>query len=130
MKKDICKSTAISSDSPRTLFDKASQDVVRVLQQTGTLPDHYIPKKQAIALGWAPGKALNNFAPGKALGGDVYRNTKNELPIQDNRIWYEADIGQDYSRRRAKNPPYRILYSNDGLIYGTVDHYDNFFPIS
>ena len=47
------------------------------------------------------------------------------------RIWYEADVGVDYtmSRSNSKNPAYRILYSNDGLIYGTYDHYDTVFQI-
>ena len=67
----------------------------------------------------------------KALGGDVFANTNGVLPSANGRIWYEADVGVDYtmSRSNSKNPAYRILYSNDGLIYGTYDHYDTVFQI-
>ena len=89
--------------------------MVDSITQTGALPSNYITKSQARAMGWSEGKTLNNCVPGKALGG----------------IWYEADVGVDYtmSRSNSKNPAYRILYSNDGLIYGTYDHYDTVFQI-
>ena len=105
--------------------------VVDSITQTGALPSNYITKSQARAMGWSEGKALNNYVPGKALGGDVFANTNGVLPSANGRIWYEADVGVDYtmSRSNSKNPAYRILYSNDGLIYGTYDHYDTVFQI-
>lgn len=74
------------------------------------------------------GKSLNNFAPGKKLGGNIFENRNNLLPTKANRVWYEADVGVDYTMKRSniKNPGYRILYSNDGLIYGTFNHYKTF----
>lgn len=82
-------------------------------------------------LGWKEGKSLNNFAPGKKLGGNIFENRNNLLPTKANRVWYEADVGVDYTMKRSniKNPGYRILYSNDGLIYGTFNHYKTFFYI-
>lgn len=108
-----------------------ANDVVDSITQTGALPSNYITKSQARAMGWSEGKTLNNYVPGKALGGDVFANTNGGLPSANGRIWYEADVGVDYtmSRSNSKNPAYRILYSNDGLIYGTYDHYDTVFQI-
>ncbi len=106
-----------------------ANDVVDSLIQTGKLPSNYITKAQARALGWKEGKALLNYAPRSAIGGDVFSNTSNILPTTSGRIWYEADVGLNYAMSRAKNPGYRILYSNDGLIFGTFDHYDSVFPI-
>ncbi len=106
-------------------------DIVDSLNSTGNLPSNYITKSQAKALGWSEGKALSNYAPGKALGGDIFDNTTNVLPSASGRVWHEADVGVNYnmSRSNSKNPAYRILYSNDGLIYGTYDHYDSVFQI-
>ena len=108
-----------------------ANDVVDSITKTGRLPNNYITKAQAKVLGWSEGKALNNYAPGKAIGGDIFYNSTGILPMKNGRIWYEADVGINYimSRSNFKNPGYRILYSNDGLIYGTYDHYKTVFPI-
>ena len=106
-----------------------SNNVVESLVKTGGLPNNYITKSQAYSLGWTEGKALSNSAPGKAIGGDIFQNSNGILPSSQGRIWYEADIGMDYTMKRSKNPGYRILYSNDGLIYGTFDHYESVFKI-
>ena len=104
--------------------------VIKCMISTGSLPNYYITKEQAITTGWKPGKALNNFAPGKALGGNrFYNREKLHLPTAPKRVWYEADIGQDYTKRRKNNPGYRIIYSNDNMIYGSCDHYKTIFPI-
>ena len=108
-----------------------ANDVVDSITKTGRLPNNYITKAQAKVLGWSEGKALNNYAPGKAIGGDIFNNSTGILPMKNGRIWYEADVGINYimSRSNFKNPGYRILYSSDGLIYGTYDHYKTVFPI-
>lgn len=105
--------------------------MVESIAQTGTLPSNYITKDQARAMGWSEGKALNNYATGKAIGGDIFANINGILPSENGRIWYEADIGVDYTMRRSnsRNSAYRIMYSNDGLIYGTYDHYETVFKI-
>lgn len=63
--------------------------------------------------------------PGASIGGDIYRNDDNKLPQVDGRIWYEADI--DYESGFRNNS--RILYSNDGLIFATYDHYQTFYEV-
>lgn len=112
--------------------NEIAKEAIDSIVKTGKLPNNYITKEEAKALGWSEEKSLNNYAPGKAIGGDVFNNFSEILPIKKGRIWYEADVGVDYkmSRSNLKNPGYRILYSNDGLIYGTSDHYKTIFPIS
>jgi RHS repeat-associated protein len=97
--------------------------LVDSLKQTGNLPSNYITKTQAEELGWKPGKALNNYAPGKQIGGDVFENTTGILPETPGRVWHEADVGLTNTMTRAKQPGTRLLYSNDGQMYVTYDHY-------
>lgn len=105
--------------------------MVNSLKNDGKLPYNYIDKKSAETLGWKSKKALNNYAPGKAFGGDIYNDTGNKLPTIPGRRWYEADVAVDYrlARSNAKNTAYRIAYSNDELIYDSYDHYETFFKI-
>ncbi|MDS0527692.1 polymorphic toxin-type HINT domain-containing protein [Clostridium sp. SHJSY1] len=105
------------------------KDVIEKLKTTGKLPSEYITEQEALNAGWKRGKALNNYAPGKKYGGDIFKNDTNILPNEQGRVWYEADVGIDYTRGRNNNPGYRILYSSDGLIYGTYDHYQTVFKI-
>jgi SPP1 gp7 family putative phage head morphogenesis protein len=108
----------------------ATQDGVsgvdRWLMQYQKLPDHYITKEQAYHLGWIPKDGnLYDVAPGKVIGGDIYENRNGHLPMEDGRIWYEADINYSDGYRAL----HRILYSNDGLIFVTYDHYKTFVEI-
>lgn len=85
------------------------------------LPDGYITKNEARALGWEERKGnLSEVAPGKAIGGDRFQNREKLLPDAPDRIWYEADLDYDGGYRGPK----RLLYSSDGLIYYTLDHYE------
>ncbi|QFS58266.1 type IV secretion protein Rhs [Pseudomonas chlororaphis subsp. aurantiaca] len=103
---------------------EAANDLVESLRTTGRLPSNYVTKAQAKQNGWEPGKALNNNVPGGQLGGDVFYNDTNVLPSAPGRTWYEADVGINNTISRAKQPGTRLLYSNDGLLYITSDHYD------
>ena len=69
---------------------------------------------------------INNVLPGKMIGGDTYRNKEGKLPNTPERIWHEADINYDGGYRKDA----RILYSNDGLIFVTYDHYQTFYEIT
>ena len=85
------------------------------------LPDGYITKNEARSLGWEERKGnLAEVAPGKAIGGDRFQNREKHLPDAPDRIWYEADLDYNGGYRGPK----RLLYSNDGLIYYTLDHYE------
>ena len=73
-------------------------------------------------MGW-PGGDLQPYAPGKMIGGDRFGNFEGLLPDKRGRTWQEADIG---SFAKASRGPERIVFSNDGLIYYTPDHYESF----
>ena len=92
----------------------------------GKLPDNYISKEEAKTLGWKPILGnLDEVAPGKIIGGNIYRNRDGKLPSVPGRIWYECDI--DYQGGYRNNA--RLIYSNDGLIFKTDDHYTSFIAV-
>ncbi|AOM42940.1 ribonuclease domain-containing protein [Xenorhabdus hominickii] len=97
--------------------------VADYLRQHHQLPDYYITKKQARHLGWDSREGnLCDVLPGRAIGGDRFSNREKKLPTKQERHWYEADVNYRCGHRGSD----RLLYSNDGLIYLTVDHYNSF----
>ena len=86
------------------------------------LPSNYITKKEAEKLGW-PGGDLRPYAPGKCIGGSHFGNYEGLLPDAKGREWTECDIGTLNAKSRGAK---RIIFSNDGLIYYTDDHYESF----
>ncbi|HDK7166201.1 TPA: hypothetical protein PTV44_000003 [Clostridium botulinum] len=101
-------------------------DVSSYVAKNGKLPDNFITKLEARKIGWNQKTGnLGNIAPGKSIGGDIFRNKEGLLPNTKNRVWYEADINYTSGHRGSD----RILYSNDGLIYKTTDHYKTFTKI-
>ena len=102
-------------------YDSA-KDVALYIHTYNKLPPNYITKKEAKALGWNGG-SLEDYAPGKCIGGDRYGNYEGLLPEKKGRHYTECDIGTlGKSSRGAK----RIVFSNDGMIYYTKDHYKTF----
>jgi len=95
---------------------------VTSLRQTGRLPQRYVTKDEAERLGWRAGADLCRVAPGRAIGGDPFGNRERRLPAARGRSWREADLDFNCGRRNAS----RLLWSSDGLIYVTVDHYQTF----
>lgn len=107
-------------DESGTYDDKES--VALYLHTYGKLPPNYITKKDAQELGWEGG-SVEKYAPGKCIGGSVFGNYEGLLPDADRRVYRECDIGTlGEDSRGAK----RIVYSSDGLIYYTEDHYETF----
>lgn len=99
------------------------ESVAEYLYRYRELPVNYITKKEAEALGWSQSEGnLWEVAPGKSIGGDVFGNYEGRLPRKNGRKYFECDIGYEGGRRNAK----RIVYSDDGLIYYTEDHYETF----
>ena len=97
------------------------------IMYTGKLPETYVSSKEAEKSGWVSRKGnLDKVLPGKSIGGDVFSNKEGKLPQKHDRIWYEADI--DYISGYRNNS--RILYSNDGLVFVTYDHYKTFYEIT
>lgn len=99
------------------------QDIADYIFEHGELPDNFITKKEAQALGWDSSRNyVGDVAPGKSIGGDRFGNYEGLLPSKKGRQWYEADCYYTGGKRNA----HRILYSNDGLVYYTDDHYESF----
>ena len=110
---------SITEDGTYTSKD----EVAAYIYEYGHLPSNYITKKEAKALGWVSSEGnLNEVAPGMSIGGDYFGNYEGNLPEADGRDYHECDIDFDGTYRNGK----RIVYSNDGLIYYTEDHYETF----
>ena len=109
---------AIDEDGSYT----SKEDVALYIHTYGHLPENFITKKEAQTLGWNGG-SLEPYAPGKCIGGSRFGNYEGLLPAAEGRTYTECDIdtlGAD--SRGAK----RIVFSNDGLVYYTGDHYESF----
>lgn len=98
------------------------EDVALYLETYGELPDNFITKNEARELGWEGG-SLEPYAPGKCIGGDKFGNREGLLPKEQGRTYRECDIDTLGAKSRGAK---RIVYSNDGLIYYTDDHYESF----
>ena len=122
------QTTTDSSDKSKTEIKKdgeytSKEEVAEYLYIYGELPSNFITKKEAKALGWdSSSNYVGDVAPGKSIGGDKFGNYEGLLPEKEGRQYYECDINYKGKKRGAE----RIIYSNDGLIYYTEDHYENF----
>ncbi|CRH26303.1 Ribonuclease [Chlamydia trachomatis] len=93
------------------------------MKKNKRLPDYYITKREAREKGWEPSKGnLCDVLPGKAIGGDYFGNREGKLPKESGRKYFEADVNYDCGRRDAE----RMVFSNDGLVFISKDHYKSF----
>lgn len=90
------------------------------------LPNYYVSQKELELLGWHKGDKVSKFTTGKMFFGGIYKNGNQHLPQAEGRVWYEADINYKSGKRNSQ----RILWSNDGLIFVTYDHYETFYEIT
>ena len=106
----------------------SKDDVVLYLRTYGKLPPNFITKDEAEDLGWSGNgnDKIEKYKKGGAIGGDYFGNYEGLLPKKSGRKYYECDI-DTYNAVRGKK---RIIFSNDGLIYYTSDHYSSFTLIS
>ena len=113
-------------DQPQTLAEDgvytAKDDVALYLHLYGHLPGNFITKRDAEDLGWSGG-SLEPYAPGKCIGGDRFANYEKLLPVKDGRRYQECDIDTLGANSRGAK---RIVFSNDGLIFYSGDHYESF----
>jgi hypothetical protein len=98
------------------------EDVALYIHLYGELPVNFITKEDARDLGWEGG-GLEKYAPGMCIGGDRFGNYEGILPNAPGRKWTECDIDTLGAKSRGAK---RIVFSNDGLIYYTDDHYETF----
>lgn len=97
-------------------------DVALYIYTYGHLPENFLTKNEARDLGWEGG-SLDGYADGMCIGGDRFGNYEGLLPDAEGRTWTECDIDTLHANSRGAK---RIVFSNDGLIYYTEDHYESF----
>lgn len=114
------------ADTSPTLQEDGSytskEDVALYIHLYGHLPPNFITKKEAEKLGWKGG-SLEPYAPGMCIGGSYFGNYEELLPVKEGRSYTECDIDTLGADKRGSK---RIVFSNDGLIYYTEDHYASF----
>ena len=115
------ESPSIAEDGSYTTRD----DVALYLHSYGHLPANFVTKGEARKAGWNGG-SLEDYFPGCSIGGDRFGNREGLLPAAPGRVWYECDINTLGASSRGVE---RIVWSNDGLIYYTGDHYGSFIQL-
>ena len=101
----------------------SKEEVAEYIHKFGKLPGNYITKTKAKKLGWNQNEGnLQEVLPDMSIGGGPFGNNEGLLPEAPGRQYYECDIDYKGGHRNAK----RIIYSNDGLIFYTEDHYESF----
>ena len=101
----------------------SAEEVALYLHTYGKLPSNYVTKSEAKKMGWVASKGnLRDVCDGCSIGGDSFGNREGLLPKKDGRKYYECDIDYEGGERNAK----RIIWSNDGLVFYTDDHYKTF----
>lgn len=99
------------------------KEVAQYISIYKELPKNYITKKEAISLGWESNEGnLWEVTDRMSIGGDVFGNREGKLPDAQGRQWYECDVNYNGGFRGEE----RLVYSNDGLIYYSKDHYKTF----
>lgn len=125
---DSDSTTTASQSSASISLDQdgrysSPEEVAAFLHQFAELPVNFISKTDAMALGWDSDKGnLWDVTDHLSIGGDQFGNREGLLPTASGRQWYECDVNYQGGFRGAE----RLVYSNDGLIYYTDDHYQTF----
>ncbi|MDO5718893.1 MAG: ribonuclease domain-containing protein [Tissierellia bacterium] len=102
------------------------EEVAKYIKKYDELPDNYITKREARESGWDSQKGnLWDITDMKVIGGDRFGNREKKLPEKEGRKYYECDVNYSGGHRGAE----RLVYSNDGLIFYTDDHYESFVEI-
>ena len=101
----------------------SKEEVALYIHLYGHLPDNYLTKREAEALGWSGGSVERYAGEGTAIGGSRFGNYEGLLPEKQGRAYTECDIGTVGSSSRGAE---RVVFSNDGLVYYTGDHYQSF----
>lgn len=97
-------------------------DVALYIHTYGCLPSNFVTKDEAEEAGWSGG-SVERYIDGAAIGGDRFGNREGLLPDAPGRSWTECDINTNGASSRGAE---RIVFSNDGLIFYTDDHYESF----
>lgn len=114
--------SSLNSENDETGVYTSKEDVSLYIFTYGKLPNNFITKKEAKNLGWQGG-GLDDFIENGCIGGDYFGNYEGILPEKEGREYHECDIDTLHANNRGVK---RLVYSNDGLIYYTEDHYETF----
>lgn len=112
-------------EDARVVYGEAYTDpeeVALYLHSFEELPPNFVTKKQAGQQGWDAGEDLSRVLPGCSIGGDKFGNLEGLLPEKSGRQYYECDVNYTGGSRGAE----RLVFSSDGLIYYTGDHYESY----
>lgn len=100
-----------------------AEEVALYLHVFWELPPNFLTKDEAYDYGWVSSEGnLWEVAYGLAIGGDRFGNREGLLPDGKGRKWYECDVNYQGGYRGSE----RVVFSSDGLIYYTGDHYESF----
>lgn len=101
----------------------SKEEVALYIHLYGELPDNYVTKAEAEDAGWSGGNVERYTGEGTAIGGSRFGNREGLLPKEKGRTYTECDIDTPGENSRGAK---RIVFSNDGLVYYTEDHYESF----
>ena len=124
----VAVSGAVKSDATAVQVEKGkpystANEVAAYIHKFRQLQPNFISKLEAQKLGWDQAKGnLWQVADRKSIGGDRFANREGKLPVASGRQYYECDIDYRGGFRGAK----RLVYSNDGLVFYSEDHYKTF----
>ena len=130
-KADAPETTEVSSGALSIVVDESGsytskEEVALYIHTYGHLPGNFISKSKAKKAGWVAKKGnLDEVCPGMSIGGSEFYNDEGQLPDKNGRRWTECDINYQGGYRGAE----RIVFSNDGLIFYTDDHYETFVQL-
>ena len=105
---------------------EGAQELADYIFEHGELPDNFVTKREAMNMGWQTRyRNPGDIRPGLTIGGDYFGNYQRQLPYVKGRKYYEADCFYHGGRRNE----HRIIYSNDGHVWYTGDHYNTFIEL-
>lgn len=122
-----CALTSLESNQEIQVSEKeaysSKEELALYIHTFEKLPKNFLTKNQARELGWDASKGnLWDVSDKMSIGGDFFGNREKLLPEAPKRQYFEADVNYQGGYRG----PERLVYSNDGLIFYTGDHYDSF----
>jgi guanyl-specific ribonuclease Sa len=125
-KADVLELSAADFPVTRDGSYSSLEKVAVYLATFGELPGNFITKREAQDLGWNSREGnLYEVAPGYSIGGDFFGNYEENPDLPRGKKWTECDINSDGGFRGGE----RIVFTQDGLIYYTGDHYNHFTQV-